>query len=90
MSKTTQSSIYRRTLIKDASSYVIPVIIVLIAILFSMGNLFSVNAAEKIGYIPAPGEVSIPEKISITGSTGIQINDYPGSVETTPSGIDIP
>lgn len=90
MSNTNQSSIYRRTLIKDAGSYILPVLIVLAAILFSMGNVFSVNAAEKYGVIPEPGEVSIPHKTSLNGSIGIQIQDSSDSAEFPSVGVDIP
>lgn len=90
MSNTTKSSIYRRTLIKDAGSYILPVMIVLAALIFSMGNIFSVNAAEKPGYIPEPGPVSVPQVITSGGKTGIQISDSQDSVNQTSSGIDIP
>jgi hypothetical protein len=81
MSNTPQHSIYRRTLLKDAGSYIIPVMIVLAALLFSMGNIFSVNAAEHTANIPAPGSVSIPASpntVTVSGSAGINLSNGAG------------
>lgn len=80
MSNTNQSSIYRRTLIKDAGSYIIPVMIVLIALLFSMGNIFSVNAAESAN-IPASEEISLPaapSAVTVSGSAGVVVSGSAG------------
>lgn len=89
MSKTTQSSIYRRTLIKDASSYILPVMIVLAAILFSMGNIFSVNAADEVTSLPVSSDVATIQKVTMSGSAGIQISDFNSSPSEI-TGVDIP
>lgn len=73
MSTTTKSSIYRRTLLKDAGSYVIPVLIVLSALFFSMGNIFSVNAVENSEITPAT-----PKTVTVSGSSGVVISGSSG------------
>lgn len=67
MSNSPQTSIVRNTLIKDAGSYVIPVLIVLASILFSMGNIFSVNAASS----PEPAVST--HSVTVTGGSGVTV-----------------
>lgn len=75
MSHTTSSSIYRRTLLKDAGSYIIPVMIVLIAFLFSMGNIFSVHAAEQNVTPASPAVVTVSGQagVVVSGSAGVNL-----------------
>lgn len=65
MSNSSETSIVRNTLIKDAGSYVIPVLIVLASILFSMGNIFSVKAASS------PVETISTHTVTVTGGSGV-------------------
>jgi hypothetical protein len=74
MSTKNQSSLFHQTFIKDASSFVIPVLIVLMALIFAAGNRYSVQAAES----PAPAHS--PSVVTVSGSAGVVVSGGSGTV----------
>lgn len=66
-------TLFSQTFIKDAGSFVIPVLIVLIALIFAAGNRFSVNAAETPQPAPAIVTVSGGSTVTVSGSAGVNL-----------------
>lgn len=72
--QTTQSS-FSQAFLKDAGSYVIPVLIVLAAIFISMGNLFSATA---VGTPEPTVTITEPSPVIVTGQTGMTVSGSAG------------